>query len=171
MLIILAFAVPLFGNSGGMRLLPYIPNEDDLRDYFMIGYVPCRFESPATDYVMTTLDMNQFLVKNKSTFYMVVDGDSMEDESINPEDVIVIDKSLEAENADLVVCAINGEFTLKTYFKHKGQAWLVPANDKLKPLKLTEENLALLWGVVTHVVSQKRKHVRARRLQQLLRKL
>lgn len=67
-------------------------------------------------------------------------------------DILVIDKSIDAKDDDIAVCFIDGEFTLKRIKKDKNAVWLVPANDKYKPIKVTADNDFLIWGIVTSIV-------------------
>jgi DNA polymerase V len=50
------------------------------------------------------------------------------------------------------VCYIDGEFTLKRIRLDSEGCWLMPANEKYKPIKVTEDNDMRIWGIVTHVV-------------------
>jgi len=67
-------------------------------------------------------------------------------------DIVVVDKSLDPKSGDIVVAAVDGDFTLK-HLKRKGQeAWLVAANPAYQPIALHEAADAQLWGVVTYVI-------------------
>ena len=118
--------------------------------------VTAGFPSPAEHYFSLKLDLNKELIKNPaSTFYARVKGVSMIDEGIDDGDLIVIDKSIEPHNDCLAVCYIDGEFTLKRFEKHKDHALLVPANKEYTPIKVTEENDFLIWGIVTYIIKKK----------------
>jgi DNA polymerase V len=111
------------------------------------------FPSPAEDFVDLSIDLNRELIKNpSSTFYARVKGDSMKDAGIHDGDLIIIDKSLEPANGKIAVCFIDGEFTIKRIKIDRDCCWLVPANDDFNPIKVTEENEFLVWGIVVHVI-------------------
>jgi DNA polymerase V len=76
----------------------------------------------------------------------------MQDEGIFDGDLLVIDKSLEVRNGKIVVCFIDGEFTVKKIKLEKDRCWLMPANKNYKPILVTSENDFLIWGVVTYVI-------------------
>ena len=117
--------------------------------------VSAGFPSPAEHTSTVKLDLNKELIKNPaSTFYARVKGVSMIDEGIDDGDLIVIDKSIEPHNGCLAVCYIDGEFTLKRFEKHKDHALLVPANKEYTPIKVTEENDFLIWGIVTYIIKR-----------------
>lgn len=115
--------------------------------------ISAGFPSPAEEYIELAIDLNKELVKHpSSTFYGRVRGSSMKDANINDGDILIIDKSLPPRNGQKAVCFINGEFTIKTLKIEKGKVWLVPANEKYKPLEITPENDFVVWGVVTYVI-------------------
>ena len=115
--------------------------------------IKAGFPSPAQDYLDMAFDLNRELVKNpSSTFYGRVRGNSMVEAGINDGDILVIDKSLPPADGRRAVCFIDGEFTLKTLRVEKDSLWLLPANPKYKPIKITPENDFTVWGIVTYVI-------------------
>lgn len=111
------------------------------------------FPSPAQDFLDSTIDLNKELIKNPSaTFFGRVSGDSMKDLGIHDGDLLVIDKSLEPLNGKIAVCFIDGEFTIKQIQRDADSCWLMPANPKYKPIRVTEQNDFLVWGIVVHVI-------------------
>lgn len=115
--------------------------------------VRAGFPNPAEDAAGMALDLNQLLVKHPvSTYYLRVEGDSMKDAGISPGDIVVVDKSLEPKNGDIVVAALDGDFTLKQLKKLGSEVWLVAANPAYPPLAAHEASDFALWGVVTYVV-------------------
>lgn len=119
--------------------------------------VRAGFPSPAQDYMTDSIDLNRELIRHPATtFYARASGDSMKDCGIDDGDLLVIDKSLEPQDGDIVVAFIDGEFTLKTVrFDEKDNCiWLVPANREYSPIKITEENNFLIWGVLTYNIKR-----------------
>lgn len=113
------------------------------------------FPSPAQDCMQESIDLNKELVRHPATtFYARVVGDSMTDAGISDGDLLVIDKGLSPQNNDIVVAFIDGEFTLKRIQLDKTNQclWLMPANDRYKPIKVTEDNDFIIWGVVTYSI-------------------
>lgn len=131
------------------------------------------FPSPAQDYMSGVLDLNNELVRHPdTTFYGRVVGNSMQDAGVYEGDVLVIDKSLEPSEGDMVVAFLNGEFALKYLSFHapstKGgtlakprvsynilgcrDIWLLPANPDYKPIHVEEGNDFTVWGVVTYII-------------------
>ena len=76
--------------------------------------IKAGFPSPADDYTHDSIDFNRDLIRNPdATFYGRVDGDSMIDAGICDGDIAVIDRSVEAQDGDVVVAFVNNEFTRK----------------------------------------------------------
>lgn len=114
------------------------------------GGIAAGFPSPAQDYIDLKIDLNTELIANpSSTFYARVKGTSMQDAGISDGDILVIDKSIEPHDGATAVCFIDGEFTLKYIKIEKDAIYLVPANPKFQPIKVTEENDFCIWGIVT----------------------
>lgn len=115
--------------------------------------ISAGFPSPASDFEDVSIDLNKHLVKHPSaTFYGRVKGESMKDAGLGDGDLLVIDKSIEASNGKIAVCFIDGEFTIKQIKLDGGECWLMPANERYKPIKVTEDNEFVVWGIVTHVI-------------------
>jgi DNA polymerase V len=115
--------------------------------------VPAGFPSPADDHVDRSLDLNDLLIKRpEATFFVRVEGDSMEGAGIRSGDLLVVDRSLEARDGDVVVAALDGEMTVKRVRQRGGALWLVAANDAYPPQRVTTE--LVVWGVVQHVVHE-----------------
>ncbi len=115
------------------------------------------FPSPAQNYMNGTIDLNRVLVRHReTTFFARVEGDTMKDAGIGNGDIVVIDKSLDAKDGDIVVAHLDGEFVLRRLQIDKKQkcAWLMPADSKSKPTKITDGNDLVIWGVVTYTIKK-----------------
>ena len=120
--------------------------------------IKAGFPSPAEDYSHETLDFNRDLIRNpEATFYGKVDGDSMIEAGINDGDIAVIDRSIEAEDGDIVVGYINDEFTIKYLdLRHRkdGYIELRPANKDFKPIRIDSDDDFEVWGVVIWTIKK-----------------
>ena len=117
--------------------------------------ISAGFPSPAMDFMDVSIDLNQLMIKHPSaTFFGRVQGSSMLDAGISDGDLLVIDRSLSPSNNKIAVCFIDGEFTIKRIQKEVDCCWLLPANEKYKPIKVTVENDFIVWGIVTHVIKK-----------------
>lgn len=119
--------------------------------------IQAGFPSPAQDYIDMSINLNDVLIRNKSTtFCGRVRGDSLFDDDIRDGDLLVIDKSLEPLQGDLAVCCIDGDFTLKYIDIRAKEIWLIPANKDFQPIHVTEDNDFMIWGIVTYSIKKHR---------------
>lgn len=126
------------------------------------------FPSPAQDYMELSIDLNEELIKNPaSTFFGRVIGDCMEGEQVCEGDIVIVDKSLlPPVSGDMCVCYLEGEFTLRIVERRENDnnaIWLVPANDKYEPFRVTAENDFIVWGVVTGIIKQRGRKQKSKR--------
>jgi len=111
--------------------------------------IPAGFPSPSDDF-HETFDIVSHIVKHPTaTFFMRVAGDSMIGAGIFDGDLLVVDRSIEAESGDVVVAILNGEFTIKRFRRKGTNIELVPENPKCRKITLNEEMDFRIWGVVT----------------------
>jgi DNA polymerase V len=117
------------------------------------GKVAAGFPSPADDYVEKTLDLNELLVqKPAATFFVRAQGESMLGAGIHPNDILVVDRSIEPVAGKIVICALNGELVVKRLKTQAGQWLLASENSYYPDIPLHEELEMVIWGVVTHVI-------------------
>lgn len=113
------------------------------------------FPAPGDDQVERVLDINDLVVKHPaSTFFVRVEGDSMEGAGIFSGDVLVIDRSIDPTDGTIVVAALNGEMVVKRLNVSHGNQSLVSENSNYAPIKVGEEEDCVLWGVVVGSVRQ-----------------
>jgi DNA polymerase V len=117
------------------------------------GKVSAGFPSPADDYVEKNLDLNELLVQRPAaTFFVRAQGESMLGAGIHPNDILVVDRSLEAVPGKIVICALNGELVVKRLRRGAGQWLLASENSYYPDIPLHEELEMVIWGVVTNVI-------------------
>ena len=69
-------------------------------------------------------------------------------------DILVVDRSLEAQNGSVVIACVDGEFTVKYLRRGPEGLYLEAANRKYKPIRFTDGMELRLFGVVTAVIHQ-----------------
>lgn len=115
--------------------------------------ISAGFPSPADDFIELRIDLNKELIKHKdSTFFAKVKGNSMKNAGIFDGDLLIIDKSLEPQDGKIAICQIDGDFTVKRIKKENDVVWLIAENEDYKPIKVTEENELMIWGIVIHSI-------------------
>ena len=115
--------------------------------------VSAGFPSPAEDYIEKKLDLNQHLIKRpSSTFFVRVSGNSMTGAGILDGDLLIVDRSVSAEDNKVVIGVVNGNFTVKRIRKKDGKIFLQPENPKFKEMEITTDMDFSIWGVVIYVI-------------------
>lgn len=140
-----------------LKSISFFTVEDGGVEIPLIAGVKAGFPSPANDYIEEAIDLNKYVVRNRSsTFYARIDGSSMEP-ILSHNDLIVVDRSLTASDSDIALCYIDGEFTVKTINKTPVAVYLIPANPSFEPIKVTKDNEFIIWGIVTYSIRKHRK--------------
>ncbi len=80
----------------------------------------------------------------------------MRDAGIAPNDVLVVDRSLEARHGDIIIASINGEMTVKE-LNTTPHPCLMPRNPAYPVMLITEASDFEIFGVVTNIVRQMRR--------------
>lgn len=114
-----------------------------------------RFPSPAQDYVLEELDLNQHLITNPpATFFFTVSGDSMTGAGIFDGSTLVVNKAITPKSNHIVVAVVDGELMVKRLYKRGGVVKLLSENPAYAPIVFSEGQELFIWGVVTYVISK-----------------
>lgn len=114
--------------------------------------VQCGFPSPAADYVEQRIDLNELLIHHPSaTYFVKAAGDSMVEAGISDGDLLVVDSSRTAQHGDIVIAAVDGEFTVKR-LQLRPTIQLNPMNSAYSPIIVSNEDTLDIFGVVTFIV-------------------
>jgi DNA polymerase V len=119
-----------------------------------LASITAGFPSPADDYLEEHLDLNDYCIQHPHATFMVrVRGLSMLEAGIFEGDILVVDRSLQPCSGQVVIAAINNEFTVKNLEQRApNEWWLVPANRHHTAIKLSCDLDYVIWGVVTTVI-------------------
>ncbi|HGY9633287.1 peptidase S24 [Pseudomonas sp. NC26] len=92
--------------TGGLMLLPVYSFR-----------VPAGFPSPAADHLERHISLDELFDLRAPHVYLVqVEGDSMQGAGIFSGDLLIVDRSREAEHGDIVIAAINTEPVCKRLY-------------------------------------------------------
>ncbi len=146
-------AQPLPAIRDGLAWFHFAKPDKNRRLPLFISKVAAGFPSPADDYVEKTLDLEELLIqKPAATFFVRAQGDSMLGAGIHPNDILVVDRSKEPMPDKIVICAINGELTVKRLMVTDGQWRLKAENPAYPDIPLTDDLETVFWGTVTNVI-------------------
>ncbi|MBK5145570.1 translesion error-prone DNA polymerase V autoproteolytic subunit [Budviciaceae bacterium BWR-B9] len=112
---------------------------------------PAGFPSPAQDYIEQSLDLNDFCIQHpSSTYFLRASGESMIEAVIMSGDLLIVDKALTPNHGDIVIAAVEGEFTVKRLCIHPVLC-LQPMNPAYGTIYINADELEI-FGVVVHAV-------------------
>lgn len=113
--------------------------------------VHAGFPSVAQDYFISDFSFDENVITHPSTTFVVrVAGDSMTGAGIFDGDLLLVDRSLSAQDGDVVIAALDGELTVKRLLLGKpGSApTLHPENPAYPDIRVRGEQDLVIWGVV-----------------------
>ncbi len=120
---------------------------------YMAHRVAAGFPSPADDYVERRIDLNETLIQHpEATFFLRVKGQSMVDAGIDDGDELIVDRAIVPEHGRIVIAAVDGELTVKRFYRRAGVVKLVAENPQHPDIELVEGQEMLVWGVVTRII-------------------
>jgi len=119
----------------------------------IIGFISAGEPIDAIENPIDTISVSADLVSNvKRCYVLQVRGKSMIKEGIFDGDYVVVQQQEVAQDGDIVVALLEGEFaTLKTFYKEKDRIRLQPANDEMEPIYVHPKNIEI-QGKVTGVI-------------------
>ncbi len=114
------------------------------------------FPSPAADYVEIGLNWNEYLIQHPAaTFPVRAAGKSMEP-LIAEGAYVIVDRSLDPKNNDIIIAIYREEFMLKRFVKNSKGTFLLSENPKFSPIQIKNEDDFQMWGVVTFSITNHR---------------
>ena len=121
-----------------------------------ISFISAGFPSPAEDFTELSINLDKHLIQNPAaTFMAYANGNSMLHAGIHHGDILIIDRSLNARDGDIIIAVLYGEFTVKELSIINGTFFLIPKNSQYSPIALSDDMNFEIWGVV---ISSIRKH-------------
>jgi repressor LexA len=108
-----------------------------LRTMPILGRVPAGGPLLTEENVEGTLDLaNEF--GSDKVFALKVRGDSMQDDGIREDDLVVVRAQQRVEPDQVVVALVDGEATVKKLTNRDERLWLEPANPRYKPIAVDD---------------------------------
>jgi len=100
-----------------------------------------------------TVSVPKDLQGHGRTFALRVRGESMIDENIQDGDIIIVQSQKTAENGQVVVALIDGNYaTVKKFYRETEFIRLEPANPQYKPIFIKTEERIQIQGVVRGLI-------------------
>jgi repressor LexA len=117
----------------------------------LLGYVAAGQPIEALE-TSDTFTVPEEFVRRQNTFVLRVKGRSMIEDGIFDGDYIIVEARPTAENGETVVALVNGDATVKRFYREKGgKVRLMPANESMAPIIVAAPTVKIR-GVVVAVM-------------------
>ena len=116
----------------------------------ILGTVRAGALSPAVEDIQGYISLDRMRLHG-GKFFLRVRGDSMINACISDGDLALVRPQPVASNRDIVVAMVEGEATLKRFYREQGQIRLQPANESLAPI-IVDGTRVKIQGVVVSVM-------------------
>lgn len=122
----------VLGKDSSGRLIP----QKLMGEVAVLGLVEAGIPTSAEEEVLDTMNLDEYLIKNsEKTFILEVKGDSMIEEGIKEGDLVVVERTDNAKDGDIVIAQVDGGWTMKFLKMKNGKpSHLLPANKNYKPI-------------------------------------
>ncbi|MBI5807050.1 MAG: transcriptional repressor LexA [Ignavibacteriales bacterium] len=116
----------------------------------IIGRVAAGYPILAEENIEGRLILDSSLIGNKeSCFGLRVQGDSMINAGIFEGDLVIVSPQSTANNGDIIIALLHDEATLKKYERRNNKIYLVPENEKYKPIEVdNNEEFSIIGKVI-----------------------
>ena len=118
------------------------------------GKLSAGFPSPADDFAVKRLDLNDLITHPLATFYWKTSGRSMIEAGIDDGDILVVNRALTPMHRHIVVAQVDGDFTVKYLYKRNGRVKLQPANPTFPEISFKEGQQLIISGVVIFAIKR-----------------
>ena len=107
----------------------------------LVGQVAAGEPILAEENIEDYLEVPDVIGGETGDYILRVKGDSMIGAGILEDDFVVVRQTAVADDGEIVVAMIDGEATVKSFYREKDKVRLEPANDAYKPIRTAEAEL------------------------------
>ncbi len=118
------------GTSRGLSLTDSAPTPS----IPIVGTVRAGGPQPAIEEIQGHISIDRSGSLKRGTFFLRVKGESMIDAHIQEGDLALVQPQPTAENRDIVVALVEGEATLKRFYRERGRIRFQPENSNMEPI-------------------------------------
>ena len=142
--------------SGGAKEPVKEAERTDVVDVPVVGRVAAGMPILSEQNIEGSFPLPAQFIGKGTNFMLTVHGDSMIEAGIMDGDYILVQEQKTADNGDIVVAMINGEFepesTVKAFYKENGHVRLQPRNSSMDPIIVDDcEIVGLVKGVFRYL--------------------
>ena len=136
-------------QGGSSRSIALVGRTSQAITLPVVGTVRAGQPQPANEDIEQYFAIDTSQQKSGGSFFLRVKGDSMINACIKDGDLALIRPQTTADNRDIVVALVDGEATLKRFYRERGQIRLQPENPNMEPIIVRAgEELAIIGKVV-----------------------
>jgi len=106
----------------------------------IVGTVRAGQLSTAIEDIQGYFSVDQVAVKGDGCFFLKVKGESMISAGIFDGDLVLVRPQKNADNREILVVMVDGEATVKRFFKENGYIRLQPENPDMEPIIIRPED-------------------------------
>jgi repressor LexA len=119
----------------------------------ILGSAPAGHPFTSNENIVDEFEIRKYIAASSGVFGIYVRGDSMKGAQLFNGDLLFVDPKKEVHNGDIVVASVEGEPTIKRYYKEKGVVKLCPENKKYQTIIVnkTDERFKI-YGVVVGMI-------------------
>lgn len=125
------------------------------------GSAPAGHPFMSQENVVDTFEVKKYISGSDDLFGIYVRGDSMKDAQLGTGDLLFVDPKREPRNGEIVIAAVEGDPTIKRYYRDGNNVTLHPENKKYKPIVVSrhDENFRVLGVVVGMIRALDKKRI------------
>ena len=117
----------------------------------LAGEVCAGLPASAEQEIRAIVSFDEYLVRNpEKSFLLSVTGDSMIDAGIREKDLVIVESNKEPKNGDIVLAEVDGDWTMKYFYRNGNMITLEAANAKYATI--IPRNDLRIAGVITAVI-------------------
>ncbi len=133
------------GSSRGLRIIKNDDSKDNLinqeeQGIPLIGMVAAGSPILAQEHISQRFNIDESIFPQKPDYLLKVSGNSMINIGIYDGDYLVVHKTTNVRNGQIVVARIEDEVTVKRFEKQGNVIQLIPENDELSPIEVNADN-------------------------------
>jgi repressor LexA len=113
----------------------------------LLGRVKAGIPTLSEENIEKLIDLSSFF-KEDNIFFLKAEGDSMIGAGIFDGDYLLVKKLQVLNDNDIGIFRLNGEVTVKSFFKQNERIKLLPANPNYEPIEIKENDAFEIIGKV-----------------------
>jgi len=130
----------------GHRAIELLPPHIPPPGLPILGNIAAGAPILAEENIEGHLELKDFAGDDGQFFLLRVNGDSMIERGINPEDLVLIRQQPTVESGEIAAVLLGDEATLKIFRVKERKTFLEPANKKYRPIYLNKSKNAQILG-------------------------